>query len=119
MTRSHPNEKIIRDGRVEGKTISNMVLDTGAARTLVRSDLLSPSAKMEGEVTIRCAHGDFVTYPLADIKVSTGSKEFLVRAGVSDTLPVPVLLGRDIPELLTLINDEPSTDADAVLMVTT
>ena len=81
---------------VEGKPVSNLILDTGATRTLVRSDLLPPSIRMEGEVTIRCAHGDAVTYPLA---VSTGSKEFLVRAGISNTLPVPVLLGRDIPGL--------------------
>ncbi len=63
----NPNEKIIRRGLVEGKPVSNLILDTGATRTLVRSDLLPTSIRMEGEVTIRCAHGDTVTYPLAQI----------------------------------------------------
>ena len=62
---------------------------------------------------------DTVTYPLADIKVSTGSKEFLVRAGISKTLPVPVILGRDIPGLFSLINGttDPNTEDD--FLVTT
>ena len=101
---------------MEGKPVSNLILDTGATRTLVRSDLLPPSIRMEGEVTIRCAHGDAVTYPLA---VSTGSKEFLVRAGISNTLPVPVLLGRDIPELLSLINGTTDQNEEDAFLVTT
>ncbi len=103
---------------MEGKPVSNLILDTGATRTLVRSDLLPPSIRMEGEVTIRCAHGDAVTYPLA---VSTGSKEFLVRAGISNTLPVPVpvLLGRDIPGLLSLINGTTDQNEEDAFLVTT
>ena len=119
LTSFNPNERIIRRGLVEGKPVSNLILDTGATRTLVRSDLLPPSIRMEGEVTIRCAHGDAVTYPLADIKVSTGSKEFLVRAGISNTLPVPVLLGRDIPGLLSLINGTTDQNEEDAFLVTT
>ena len=47
-----------------------------------------------------CVHSDTV-WP--NIKVSTGSKTFLVRAGISNTLPVPIILGRDISEVLSLI----------------
>ena len=113
-----PHENIIRLGRVEGKLVPNMIVDTGASRTLVRSDLLSPSTKLQGQVTIRCAHGDNVTYPLADVKISTGPREFTVRAAVSDNLPVPALLGRDIPELVSLIKDEPKETGDALLVTT-
>ena len=107
---------------MEGKPVSNLILDTGATRTLVRSNLLPPSIRIEGEITVRCAHGDTLTYPLADIKVSIGSKTFLVRAGISNTLPVPIILGRDIPELLSLINDESGTtlpNTEDAFLVTT
>ena len=47
---------------------------------------------------------------------------FTVQAGVSDTLPVSVLLGRDVPELLPLVStgeDVPGGGTDDVLVVTT
>ena len=44
-------------------------------------------------VVVRCAHGESVCYPLVDISVEIGGKTRVVRAGVSDKLPVPTLLG--------------------------
>ena len=51
---------------VEGQLVSDIVLDTGCSRTLVHSDLVSDEKLRQGEaVTVQCAHGDTVVYPLA------------------------------------------------------
>ena len=106
----HQGEKgIFRRGVVDGVYIKDILLDTGASRSMIREDILPPDHRVDGEVTIRCAHGDMVAYPLTAIAVDIGSRRFVVKAGVSRTLPVPVLLGRDVPELLQLLEGESST----------
>ena len=52
-------------GVVEGQLVNDIVLDTGCSRTLVRSDLLGERKFEEETITVQCAHGDVVTYPLA------------------------------------------------------
>ena len=103
--RSHLQEQgVRRHGVVEGQYVRDVVLDTGCSRTLVREDLV-PSQKMqEGEaVTIRCAHGDTVLYPLAEVKMEIDGRQIQVEAAVSNTLPVSVLLGTDVAELGELL----------------
>ena len=52
-------------GVVEGQLVNDIVLDTGCSR---RSDLLREKDFSQGEtVTVQCAHGDVVTYPLARV----------------------------------------------------
>ena len=55
------------------------------------------------QVRIRCAHGDTVMYPLANIEVQLGVMAFMVEAAVSDHLPMSVL-GTDVPQLVELLN---------------
>ena len=55
-------------------------------------------------MVIRCAHGDTVTYPLAWVELTVQGVLVKVEAALSDTLPTPVLLGRDVPELPGLLN---------------
>ena len=83
---------------------------------------------LEGQVVaVRCAHGERVVYPLADITVQIGGKQLTVRAGVSDSLPVELILGRDVPELLDLLREEsrkkpgqePERPEEEVVAVTT
>ena len=60
--------EILRSGKVEGTQVKDILLDTGCSRTLVRKDLVSEDSLLAGEaVAIRCAHGDTVLYPLAQI----------------------------------------------------
>ena len=49
-------------------------MDTGAGKTLVRGDLVTSDDFVDGEVTIQCAHGDVVSYPLAAVKVTVEGK---------------------------------------------
>lgn len=54
-------------------------------------------------MTVNCAHGNTVLYPLADVNMELGGVKMGVRAAVSERLPVPVLLGMDVPELEHLL----------------
>ena len=91
---------------VEGQFVNDIVLDTGCSRTLVRNDLVGEESLRLGKaVSIQCAHGDAVTYPLAG-----------VEAAVSDTLPQSVLLETDVPDLTELLK---SKGNEKTLMVVT
>ena len=59
---------------------------------------------LEETVTIRCAHGDTVLYPVAKVQVMVDGKAIEVKAAVSKTLPVDVLLGEDVPEFYELLD---------------
>ena len=52
---------IVKSGMVEGKSVSDILLDTGCSRTLVHQKLVyDEKLKDSGAVAIRCAHGDTV-----------------------------------------------------------
>lgn len=55
-------------------------------------------------MAIHCAHGDTVLYPLAEITIEVDDHKMQVKAAVSSTLPMAVLLGTDSPELSDLLN---------------
>ena len=62
-------EDVVRQGTVEGAPV-DILLDTGSVRTLVRRELVPESKMLAGEaVVVRCAHGESVRYPLADLEV--------------------------------------------------
>ena len=99
-----------RPGVVEGVRVGNIVLDTGCSRTIVHSDLVPEGRQLSGEaITLRCAHGDTVLYPLAEVTMKVGGVGIQVQAAVSDTLPVSVLLGTDVPELGRLLRENPNS----------
>ena len=108
--------ELTRKGSVEGKAVDHILLDTGCSRTLVHQELVQRSKMLDGEaVAIRCAHGDTVLYPVALLQVVVGTRTMEVRAVVSETLPVDVLLGTDVPELPELLCTDFSADAMAVM----
>ncbi len=57
---------------VEGVAVSDNMLDTGSNKTLVKRDLVPAQKLVEGEIPIRCAHGDIITYPIAKIEIEMG-----------------------------------------------
>ena len=86
---------------------------------MVRSSLVPQHWMLDGEaVTIRC---DTVLYPLASMHLSIGEKTITVKAAVSETLPVAVLLGTDVEELSALMEREVTLDdhIDNVMVVET
>lgn len=97
-------ESVTQSGVVEGTDVHDIVLDTGCSRTMIQQDLVPAEKKVPGEaVTLRCAHGDVVLYPLADVDVQVSGITFTIRAAVSQTLPVSMLLGTDVPILGQLL----------------
>ena len=113
---------IQRKGVVEGTEVNDVVLDTGCARTLIHRRLVPDGKKIPGEATtLRCAHGDTVLYPLAYVELQVEGIPLHIKAAISDTLPVSVLLGTDVPELGQLLRTNPHTihtvGADEALVV--
>ena len=108
-------EGVVRQGLVEGVPVE-VLLDTGSARTLVRKELVPEGKVMGGKmVGVRCAHGEVVHYPIAELEVVVGDENIIVKAGVSDRLPVQLLLGRDVPELFSLLaTSEITSTSDSV-----
>ncbi len=105
-----------RKGLVEWKAVTDILLDTGCSRTVVRRELVPQSNIREGDVTtIRCAHGDTVLYPLAEVELEVEGKRIVVEAAVSETLPMSVLLGTDMAELRDLLGNHRKDEALAVV----
>ena len=89
-----------RSGTVEGTRVEDAVLDTGCTQTMVRRELIPESQRIEGETAaVTCAHGDTVLYPMAEVEMELEGVKLQVTAALSDTLPVSILLGTDVPEL--------------------
>jgi predicted aspartyl protease len=114
---------LIQKGQVEGKFVTDIMLDTGCSKTMVHKRLV-PDDKVEGgeAVTIRCAHGDTVLYPVANIRLEVAGQSIEVTAAVSSTLPVSVLLGTDVAQLSELLSGEMTRQENGeyeVMVVTT
>jgi len=89
-------------------------MDTGCSRTMVRSDLIRRERlDLKKSVTVQCAHGDAVKYPVATVKIGVRGRVVSVEAAVSDKLPHSVLLGTNVLELVSWIKGE-----NKALMVT-
>ena len=88
-----PMPELVCSGTVEGKPIDRILLDTGAATTLVHRSLVPEDKMLPHNIDIRCAHGDVTCYPMAEVSMRVGGFAFSVQAAVSQHLPVPVLLG--------------------------
>ena len=65
---------------------------------------LGAQRKATGGAVVRCAHGDTVLYPMAQVCLEVDGYKINTAAAVSNTLPMAVLLGTDVAELLTLLN---------------
>jgi hypothetical protein len=62
---------IRKQGSINGVPCE-ILLDTGINQSLVHSDLITEEDIIDQYTTIRCMHGDKVSYPLAVIKVGIG-----------------------------------------------
>ena len=112
----HRRQGLTLHGVVEGQVADDILLDTGCSKTLVRRELVPTEKILPEQVPIRCAHGDTVMYPLANIEVQLGGMAFMVEAAVSYPLPMSVLLGTDVPQLGELlingVGRKPGLDSD-------
>ena len=112
---------VCQSGQVEGIHVDQIVLDTDCSRTIVREDLVPESKTNEGDaVTIRCAHCYIVLYPVALLEFEVEGLSLCVKAAVSKSLPVPVLLGTNVAELHQLLGESLThTPVEDYMMVVT
>ena len=54
---------------MDGTCVEDIILDTGSSRTLIRADIVHTEKPVEGEISICCAHGDIITYPIAKVEI--------------------------------------------------
>ena len=117
LKRTINSKSINRSGKVEGREVDDVVLDTGCACTMVRQDLVPKERLVAGAtIRLRCAHGDVVTYPLATVKLDIEGVVLPATAAVAEKLPISVLLGTDVPELGKLLNQPPQEQPDALVV---
>ena len=70
----------------------------------MRRELVPEDKVLAGKVVaVRCAHGEIVRYPLAELEVTVDGRKIAITAGVAEKLPVQLLLGRDVAELFSLL----------------
>ena len=74
-----------RTSVVNGKTVADIVLDTGWTRTLVHDRLVPVGQRTKGAITIQCAHGDEVTYPVAEVEILMSGHMLKVEWGFPRT----------------------------------
>ena len=73
-----------RVGLVEGVAVSDIMLDMGCSRTMVPSELVPEDWIIPGEaVTVKCAHGDMVLYPLAVVTLTLEGVTITAKAAVA------------------------------------
>ena len=92
----------VRSGKVDGTDDSDIMLDTGAGRALVQLCLVPRKRLLGRNVIVECVHGDRVSYPLARVEVIVDEKHYWLEAAAVKKLPMSVLLGRDVPELVKI-----------------
>ena len=98
----------------------DIVLDTGAALTVVASDLVPDTALLDSKVRIKGIHAT-EEVPLARLWLTIGDRRLWLTAAVAKEPPSDVLLGQDCAELDDLLREalgEHST-TPAVVAVTT
>ena len=111
-----PRQGIFHAGRIEGQTVSDVCLDTGSSRTIVRQDLAPAGKLLEGDaIAFCCAHGDTVVYPLARVEVKVDGRTHEVEAAVLKTFPMSMLMGTDVPALSALVTTKLGETALAVV----
>lgn len=92
---------------VEGRVVGDIVLDRGCSRTSVRKNLIPMAKMMDGAtMTIRCAYGDTVLCPLANVEMEIRGRKMVVEVAVSKMLPASALLGMDALLLAELLDSE-------------
>ena len=93
---------VIRSGWVNDRWVKDIVLDTSAAKTMIRGDLVTEEDMVGSSIIVKCAHGDEVAYPVVRVKIVVEGVTYTLDVAVSDSLPVSVLLGRDVPDLVNI-----------------
>ena len=82
---------------INGQPDVCMRVDTGSSQTIVRRNLLDSNKKEQGTIDIHVADGTSVRCPLFNTEIKVDGRVYNRTVAAMETMPVPVLLGRDLP----------------------
>uniref|UniRef100_A0A8C5PR58 Gypsy retrotransposon integrase-like protein 1 n=1 Tax=Leptobrachium leishanense TaxID=445787 RepID=A0A8C5PR58_9ANUR len=89
------------------------LVDSGSALTLVAGGLVKPNhVQNHKTMGVLCVHGCTVRYPTAPIEVVVQGRLIKMSAVVVKRLPYPLIIGRNFPDFLTLLQS-PGTPKEA------
>ncbi|KAI7806491.1 hypothetical protein IRJ41_006936, partial [Triplophysa rosa] len=90
-----------------GSTLFKELVNSCSSQTLVRPECLGRLNMLKyGKLTVCCIHGDEKEYPKAEVVIEIRSQAYSLTVGVIDKAPYPVILGRDVPVLADLLQNE-------------
>ena len=100
---SESKNDMLVDGWISGSKVSGLRVDTGAERTIVRSDFVPDSAYLNKSVILDSWRGkQFSKHRVARLLIKVGEREAVVEAAVVDRLVCPALLGNDLGMPMTV-----------------
>lgn len=110
MLRAAGREPWSLSGKINGKQVDNMLLDTGAAITVVSEDIIPRETKNGNTIALRGLRPGITMFDLADVQLDLGGGKIDLEVAVapSGTLTHPALIGRDVPgmEFTMKLNQE-------------
>ncbi len=90
-----------------GNKFFKAVVDSGSSQTLVRTECLSElGIARQGKLRVRCIHGDEREYPKTDLVIEIDNHAYNLSVGIVEQAPYPVILGRDVPVLVDLLQTD-------------
>ena len=92
-----PSSLEVVKGRIAGKVVSGLLVDTGATRTLVREDLIPAGAYTGESVTLDSWRGSQLSkHKVAEVDIEVDGVSVLAKVAVVAQLEYPALLGSDL-----------------------
>ena len=99
---------LLRKGIVNGIPTDRIVLDTGASTTIIHQRMVTEENYTGDAVTITDSGGSTRLYPKAKVTIQLQEEqEFSQEVAVSEVVPEDVLLGRDAPIGIPLLDTFP------------
>ncbi len=93
----YSSEEMLIDGLISGVPCNDILVDTGATRTLVSSKYVPQGAYTGESVTVTGFKGnDETAFPIAHVKLEVGEVKGHYDVAVSDALPQSALIGLDV-----------------------
>ncbi|XP_042611929.1 uncharacterized protein LOC122144820 [Cyprinus carpio] len=90
-----------------GNKFYKALVDSGSSQTLVRTEcLIEFDISSQSKLRVRCIHGDEREYPKTDLVIEIDNQAYNLSVGVVEQAPYPVILGRDVPVLVDLLQTD-------------
>uniref|UniRef100_A0A671RWP3 Gypsy retrotransposon integrase-like protein 1 n=1 Tax=Sinocyclocheilus anshuiensis TaxID=1608454 RepID=A0A671RWP3_9TELE len=90
-----------------GNKFFKALVDSGSSQTLVRTECLSElDISRQGKLRVCCIHGDEREYPKTDLVIEIDNQAYNLTFGIVEQAPYPVILGRDVPVLVDLLQTD-------------